>query len=81
MNNIFEKNLVETLIELQEKHGNCEAVGYGNLEELRDLKIGIDANLLLQIIGPKNSNPFKFIQEGGSSLDIGIQNAIVHFIQ
>lgn len=47
MNNKFEKILIQKLLEIQQKHTNCEAVGYGNLEELRGLKVGIDGNLLL----------------------------------
>ena len=47
MNNKFEKILIQKLIEFQQKQTNCEAVGYGNLEELRGLRIGIDGNLLL----------------------------------
>ena len=51
-----------------------------SLEVLKGLKIAIDANILLAQLA-SSSNPQKFIQEGGSSLDVGLQTALAKLIR
>lgn len=51
-----------------------------SLDVLRGLKIAIDANILLDHLG-QDSNAHKFVQEGGCSLDLGLQRSLVKFIR
>ena len=64
MNLNFEDALIEAL----------RAKGYvydSYMTDLADQKIAIDAGLLLKMAA-QYANPFKFIQEGSSSLDLSL---------
>ncbi len=56
-------------------------INSNSLEELRDQTIGIDSNVLLASLTTSCRNiwcnPEKFIQEGGSSIDITLQNSLI----
>lgn len=79
MNLNFEREIIgklkqiakEKLLNKQSADEPAEIVHEESLEVLRGLKIAIDANILLALL-VQDSNPRKFIQEGGCSLDIGI---------
>lgn len=48
---------------------NFDIVYENTLDTLKGMTIAIDASVLLYLAS-KKSNPVKFVQEGGSSLDI-----------
>ena len=94
MNLNFEKDIIAKLKDIAQQkkqgHGQQEAaetddasieiVHEESLAVLKGLKVAIDANILLAQLDT-HSNPKKFIQEGGSSLDLGLQNALVKLIK
>ena len=93
MNLNFEKEIIDKFKKIakekqeaagqgQKKSGDssCQIIREESLDVLKGLKIGIDANILLAQLS-SSSNPQKFIQEGGSSLDLGLQNALIKLIR
>lgn len=67
---------------MKEKETNL--INSNSLEELRGQTIGIDSNVLLASLTTNCRNiwchPEKFIQEGGSSIDITLQNSLITVI-
>ena len=74
MNLKFEKNILDLF-----SSPDYSIVYDDELESLRGAKVAIDATLLLGKAA-EASNPQKFIQEGGSSLDIQLQEKLIKII-
>ena len=75
MNLKFEKDILELF-----SGPGYNIVFDDELDSLRDTKLAIDATLLLGKAADA-SNPQKYIQEGGSSIDLTLQEKLVKIIR
>jgi ABC-type cobalamin/Fe3+-siderophores transport system ATPase subunit len=74
MNLNFEKDTLDLLSK------DFNIVYEDDLQNLKGMTLGIDGSVLLGMAA-KSSNPHKFLQEGGCSLDIQLQNRLIEIIK
>ena len=76
MNFKFEKDLIQPILKGKDQNIIYE----DSLTTLKGMKIAIDGSILLEM-AKSHANPQKYIQEGGASLDMQLQDRIVEMIK